>query len=101
VEREFRKRIAGNKQNDGESGSVRYYLYFSIIRSISISSHILHIRLLYGFIIVAVRDLGIVFGKQKLYLIFAKQNVIDFTRFSKLTMWRASKAKKVVIDPLF
>ena len=26
VEREFRKRIAGNKQNDGESGSVRYYL---------------------------------------------------------------------------
>ena len=28
VEREFRKRIAGNKQNDGESGSVRYY--FSI-----------------------------------------------------------------------
>ena len=46
---------------------------------------------------------GILKGKQKLGVTFNfdKQDVIDYTKFSKMTRCRASEAKQVVIDPLF
>ena len=49
---------------------------------------------MYHLTLVAVRLSGILKGKQKLGLTFNsdKQDIIDFTKFSKPTKWRASEA---------
>ena len=49
------------------------------------------------YFLVAVTLLGITFGKQKLGVIlkYNKQDVIDFTKISKMTMCRASEAWKI------
>ena len=46
---------------------------------------------------------GISKGKLKLGVTFNfdKQDVIDITKFSKMTMCRASEANSLVVDPLF
>ena len=47
----------------------------------------------YAYLLVAVGSPGILKAKQKLGVTFNfdKQDVIDFTKFSKMTMWRASE----------
>ena len=58
-----------------------------------------------GRVLDAVTLSGILKAKQKLSVtfIFDKQDVIDLTKFSKMTMCRASEAnsEKIVIDSLF
>ena len=48
----------------------------------------------YAYILVAITSSGILFEKQKVGVIFIsdKQDVIDFTKFLKMTMCRASEA---------
>ena len=52
-------------------------------------------------LLVAVGSSGILKGKQKLGVTFNfnKQDIIDFVKFSKMTMCRASEFIKVVVDP--
>ena len=73
-------RVVGKKMaRSGPKMAIRLYVSFSI-------------RLYY--VVVAVGSSGILKGKQKLEVTFNfnKQDIIDFMKFSKMTMYRASEA---------